>query len=39
MAQGKQSLTGLMFGAMTVNMSVQLGNLGTAFTSLLLVQD
>lgn len=41
--QGKRSaqinkvFTGLMFGAMTVNMSVQLGNLGTAFTSLLVI--
>ena len=37
MAQVNKVFTGLMFGAMTVNMSVQLGNLGTAFTSLLVI--
>lgn len=33
-AQLRKVITGLMFGAMTVNMSVQVGNLGAALTSL-----
>lgn len=36
-AQSQKVITGIMFGAMTVNMGVQIGNLGSALVSLLVI--